>query len=154
GGRAAGETRLLGVEAGRAVTETQAYAERDRGKHCARDYLEVEADAAGQRDKAGAAGGQAKPHHERARRPCLQQQQSEPGRQPDDPVGHECAGAPQGEAGGTCGAGGSGGSEGGGMVGGGAPGGPPSSPRSSCMACTMPPARAELSIGTTTSRVL
>jgi hypothetical protein len=69
--------------------------------------------------------------------------------------------APHGEAAGIAATGGTGGGTtgdgGGGVLGRGVSGGPlpgvPSSPRINCIACTMPPASAEDSIGTTTSRV-
>src|SRR6185312_13300196 len=98
------------------------------------------------------------PHHEDARREHLDHQQAETGHQPDDPAAHAVGPGPQGpEAGGGPLTGGIGGGIGPGGSGGGGSGVPAgggaSSPRSNCMACTMPPARALLSIGTTTSRV-
>ena len=67
-----------------------------------------------------------------------------------DAIDGDCGGDIDAGIGGGIGAGGDGGPG----VGGIPAGGGPSSPRINCIACTMPPASAALSIGTTTSRVL
>ena len=130
---------------------TAARCQCDRCQNSASHHLKLEADAAGQHDQPGAARGEAEPRHEGAGREHLQQQQREAGSDPDDPVAHPMMPVPHGPGDSVVchwwhhgrwrrrlwGGGG-----GDGLVGP-LPDGPSSPLRNNCIACTIPPARAD-----------